>query len=1793
MLIIMCFLKLDLLLLTLLLSKFFYMSGEVYNIIPTQTLPYKCRESPCLITTLSQFAINWNSSHSLASNITLLISGEHHSLDVRLSVSNVSKFIMQSIDGTSNPVITCINSGNLNFINIDNVQFKNLKFEKCNGSRFELVQHLNIECSSFIKSPVTIINSNGSVLGTNFHFNFGSYRYNNASHHSIDSPDESSKYSQGGALMVTCSTFIIKNSTFEKNTANFGGAIFVEFNSSVTISNSTFKHNHAERSISEKCAGGAIYSKRSVMIISNTSFLNNTSDFDGGIAVVINATLLVSHCFIYMNTAGRHGGAIAAFRNSSLTLKGTILNNSRAEHSGGAVYLNESSGNISGCNISFSSTKTDGGAIHEVHNSSIKVNNSTFENNSAPDGNGGALCGHNSSTVVISNSMFLNNVAKNGGVVQVKLNSALNIINSIFRNSCATAEGGVAYVHNNSIISIKDSTFKNNLAGGDTGGAVMIVSHSKMNISNCKFDNNEADYGGAIDVSEGSNASVKSCSFNGNRAKSNGAAIHVYVESEIIISDCTFFQNKANIFGAAVSAKHHCNISIVDSFVHNCTAGFSGGGVFVGHVSYVHIKNCEFLNNRADLGGAVSAFILTIATIINSSFVENKAAIEGGTLHAYRNSSISVQSSNFSLNRARSGGVCVATIECEVSFQNSSISNSSADFGGVIGLHRRSIVSITGGTFTHNSAQSGGVVYAHSSKVVVKKSAIFSFNSARLFGGVIHANDDTTIAICTAIFSNNTADFGGVLSLLDSSVGFIQYSDFVNSQATSNGGVVYLNDASLSVHSSRFNSSCASIRGGILSASSASRVYIARSNFSYGTAKVGAALTLIEKSNISFIPYQDFLHLSPSELLRLSVNNSEMPIIGDDEVLICNSTAMWIGGGIYLLESSVHIGIETNITFNKAGSFGGGIYAINSSITVKHMVHFVHNKAVFGGGGLSLRNSKLYDSIKHEGIVTSMNFAFNVADNGGAIHVKLDDNENITAVCSTSGCFFENVSEDFTINFDKNHAKHKGDDLFGGLLDRCTVSNTQSIANQSQMTSIGVARFKSISNITMLNTISSKPVRVCFCENHKPNCHVRSKTVEVKHRDTILLEIVSIDQVNHKIIATIKSRIDDCELPVSQATQTIGAICSNVSYHITAPPREAPYQATVYADGPCSDKGISKLTVNVKVLQCKCAIGLVYLTDNNSGKECKCQCDPQLLNYHYVQKCDPDKNSVEREGVFWITVTDTHENFSYLFFPYCPMGYCQSPDKLILVDLSQANGSDAQCANNHAGLLCGKCRPHYSLSLGSSKCIKCHKKWYGLLIGIIIASIFAGIFLVAFILVLNLTVAVGTLNSVIFYANIVYSGRILTQSRFSSVFIAWLNLDIGFDVCFYEGMDTYTKTWLELAFPAYIIFLVIAIIWISSRSSTFSNLIGKRNPVATLATLILISYTKFFQIIIVTFSFVKSTGSITPPTRWLYDASIVYFGWKHALLFFTAVVILIVGLFYTILLFSWQWLLHYPRSKVLNWTRNQKLHSFIDTYHTPHTAKHRYWTGLLLLARVILYLISAFSASVYADPHIPLLAIITVMCCLLLFKTVMMIKVYRNWLLNAMDSFMFFNIIIPAIFILHFFNNISVQTKMMDMSVGITIILLCFIIAFHVYRYGSVKLYIFSQNTKIYQSMTKWLSFIQPQENSSSSPSDGRLLDVLDSLRQDDHDEAYDQHKDPTSSVVSMVHSEESPLSDYRLKLTEGENQVQSNKANIEQQESEDFGTHAPIRSYTKKSASSCYTSQGDSIRKPLLDEKL
>ena len=73
---------------------------------------------------------------------------------------------------------------------------------------------------------------------------------------------------------------------------------------------------------------------------------------------------------------------------------------------------------------------------------------------------------------------------------------------------------------------------------------------------------------------------------------------------------------------------------------------------------------------------------------------------------------------------------------------------------------------------------------------------------------------------------------------------------------------------------------------------------------------------------------------------------------------------------------------------------------------------------------------------------------------------------------------------------------------------------------------------------------------------------------------------------------------------------------------------------------------------------------------------------------------------------------------------------------------------------------------------------------------------------------------VGTINGLVFYANVIQASKSIffphdNGSSFSSIFIAWLNLDLGIEACFYDGLDAYAKTWLQFAFPIYLAYICL------------------------------------------------------------------------------------------------------------------------------------------------------------------------------------------------------------------------------------------------------------------------------------------------------------------------------------------------------------------------------------------------
>ena len=389
-----------------------------------------------------------------------------------------------------------------------------------------------------------------------------------------------------------------------------------------------------------------------------------------------------------------------------------------------------------------------------------------------------------------------------------------------------------------------------------------------------------------------------------------------------------------------------------------------------------------------------------------------------------------------------------------------------------------------------------------------------------------------------------------------------------------------------------------------------------------------------------------------------------------------------------------------------------------------------------------------------------------------------------------------------------------------------------------------------------------------------------------------------------------------------------------------------------------------------------------------------CNCYPQLQN---ITNCSADAQKVYRKESMWINATFTNGSQNgVLVHKHCPFDYCK-PNSFDL----NLKDPDEQCAFHHSGILCGACQHNLSHVFGTSACRECSSLWALLWVPVIV---FAGIALVVLLIVLNLTVSVGTINGLIFYANIVRANHATffppnTTNSFLSWFIAWINLDLGIETCFYNGLDAYVKTWLQFAFPIYIWSIVVLIIVLSHYFNKIAKLSG-RNSVPVLATLFLLSYAKLLRIIIHVFQFTQLEYPDSAVRKvWLYNGNVNYLEGKHIPLLVVAVVLLLaISVPYTGMLLFIQCLQKLSNHKLLSWIH--KLKPLFDAYTGPYKARHRYWTGLLLLVRIVLFLI--FSVNVIANPTVDLLAITLTTFCLITHGVVAG-RVYKTWILNAIE----------------------------------------------------------------------------------------------------------------------------------------------------------------------------------------------
>ena len=1344
--------------------------------------------------------------------------------------------------------------------------------------------------------------------------------------------------------------------------------------------------------------------------ISYCSFHNsvnaNSLEHKGGGLHIQNSYAILTGNEFQHNTA-EVGGALT-LEYSTLNLTRNTFQNNSANY-GGAVCVLNSTLNLT--ENSFHCNSADyGGAVY-VQYGTLSLTENTYQNNSA--NYGGAVCVLNS-TLNLTENTFQNNPANYGGAVYVQYGT-LNLTENTYQNNSANSNGGAVYVEYGTL-NLTENTFQNNSADSD-GGAVCVV-NSTLNLTENTFQINSADFnGGAVYVQNGT-LNLTENTFQNNSADSAGGAVYV-LNSTLNLTENTFQNNFAD-YGGAV-----CFLC-----------------------STLNLTENTFQNNPADYGGAICVLNSTL-NLTENTFQNNSANyVSGGAVYA-QYSTLNLTENTFQNNSADAVGGAVCGLNSALNLTENEFQNNSADYGGAVCV-LYSTLNLTENEFQNNSADDGGAVNTLYSTFNLTENT-FQNNSAN-YGGAVYV-EFSTLNLTENTFQNNSADSDGGAVYVQYSTLNLTENTFQNNSAVNSGGAQYAFRSILHYLGNKFQNSYAALGGTVFVITC--NVTFTDDSFTDSYALLGGAILSTENTTAKM--YNSTIKNNVAQYGGgMAAVDSQLEVL--ESTLFENNTANY-GGGLHV-HNTEFVG-NAMFTKNSVTEGGGGIYASASNfILTANTTMIIDNSAVHGGGLMLSGDSRLF---LQPGI--AIHFISNSArSTGGAIKVEKSNTLSYCIPSVTaefylihSNCFFQiqhqykvplNLSYIPNVNrtmcFTNNSAVEAGTDLYGGSIDRCYILLQKFVENLTAPIASGKI-FDAMTSYDSKPAVSSDPLHICTCRDGLTNCTGSYHPEPVYPGGTLEVPVIALGQRNGtttaviQVTGTSKTRLSSLEY-----FQNIDNSCNTLRYTIHSRAIGTTQEMTLYVQGPCSPSQTNTLTVTVNIQNCPPGLQLSMLDPI-------CICAERLQQF--TNTCLVDNTTVLREhnAEFWVGYDSSNESRGLILHPHCPFDYCTSEEMYLAVD-----DSDKQCNYNRSGLLCGRCSENLSLALGSSRCLQCSNSYLSLLA----AFAFAGIALVLLLLVLRLTVAAGTINGLVFYANIVgvnstvfFQPQITTvptgpMANVLSVFIAWLNLDLGMESCFYNGMDAYVKTWMQYVFPLYLWALVGVIIISSHYSGMVARMFG-RNPIAVLATLFLLSYAKLLRTVIAVLSYTTlEYPNNSQIAVWLYDGKIRYLSGKHIPLF-TAAVECLIFLFlpYTMLLIFSQCLQAKSHLKIFSLVNSCYVKPFLDAYHAPYTNKHRYWTGLMLLLRLVLFLISAVNA--LGDPSVNLLATASITATILTLPTILGSRIYKTWSLGLLETSFIINLTILAVATLYIRPSGGNQNAVTFTSVGIAFATFTGIVIYH------------------------------------------------------------------------------------------------------------------------------------------------
>ena len=654
----------------------------------------------------------------------------------------------------------------------------------------------------------------------------------NKVHESIFQGNNATGY--GGAIYWIADVGEIYNSDFTINSAEYGGAIYLNGRSANTdIINDTFRSNSAVKN------GGAIECNASNIGIYNLIFEDNyAGEYGAALCREINATAGHGKNNTFnRNHAGISGAALAWMGVKNIHIIDYKFINNTAESSGGAIFIDEGSNNdiienctFEGNHLTNMTVGHNGGAI-DCRGENLTIDYVNFTNNGAHTG-GAIYMGSQSNTIRIFDANFTENYAiADGGALGLKADS-MEINNTYFTSNTAGRHGGAVYAGGNGTNNtIRHTAFEGNSAG-DHGGAINWLA-SAGTFEYINFIKNTAEYGGAIYLNGvSSNSTLNTIYFRENRATKNGGAIdcnatRMRLSNVQFISNyageygaalCreanatggfgvnnTFISNHADIAGAALAWLGVDNININNYTFINNTAYSSGGAIYVREDSpNCKVRNCYFDNNyvtdvRKGQGGAID-WLGDHGYIYNTTF-ENSFAVNGGTLYVgIVSTDMNITDSRFTGSRAVGEGGSIVLYGDNVNIIRTNFTYSiGLTRGGAISAYQAHNITVVDCLFDHTV----GAGYVDQS------------NTAYGDGGAIYLKDGSNLNITNVKFQDVESHAMGTVTVINCSDSVIYNSTFSGMFALAHGGsVAWINSTNVTVDKCNFLDSGASYEGG-------------------------------------------------------------------------------------------------------------------------------------------------------------------------------------------------------------------------------------------------------------------------------------------------------------------------------------------------------------------------------------------------------------------------------------------------------------------------------------------------------------------------------------------------------------------------------------------------------------------------------------------------------------------------------------------------------------------------------------------------------------------------------------------------------------------------------------------------------------------------------------------------------------------------------------------------------------------------------------------------------------------